>query len=431
MAAVDDTVEEWKVRNLIKKLASYKGNGTNMISLLMSHKCTLGHWSRLLTDEYSQASNIKSRVNKLQVLSAITSTREKLKTYSKMPENGLCIFCGTVTTDDGKEKKLTFTFEPTKPMAVRMYHCDNKFHVDPLQDMVDQKNSYGFIVIDGNGCLFGTLTGNAKHIQHQFSVDLPKKHGRGGQSAVRFSRLRTEARQAFVKKASEAAKQQFIRGNKPTVTGIILAGSANFKEELKKAETFDYRLKKLVLCLVDVSYGGENGFNQAIQLCQDTLEEVKFVKEKRILTAYMSEVARDTGKYCFGVKQTLEAFEQGAIDRFIVWDNLDIDKYHVKNSETGEMDHIFLAPWQAKQDDAFVCKKTKAILEVVEKEPLIEWIAENYKSQNAILELVTDKSTAGLQFVKGFGGIGGMLRYQCAFHDSDDYDDEDGDSDWI
>jgi hypothetical protein len=37
-------------------------------------------------------------------------------------------------------------------------------------------------------------------VLHKFSVDLPKKHGRGGQSALRFARLRLEKRQNYVTK---------------------------------------------------------------------------------------------------------------------------------------------------------------------------------------------------------------------------------------
>jgi peptide chain release factor subunit 1 len=42
------------------------------------------------------------------------------------------------------------------------------------------------------------------------------------------------------------------------------------------------------------------------------------------------------------------------------------------------------------------------------------------------LEFVTNKSQEGAQFVKGFGGIGGLLRYKVdfasmAFDDDDDY----------
>lgn len=35
----------------------------------------------MLADEYGTASNIKSRVNRLSVLSAITSTQQRLKLY--------------------------------------------------------------------------------------------------------------------------------------------------------------------------------------------------------------------------------------------------------------------------------------------------------------------------------------------------------------
>lgn len=60
------------------------------------------------------ASNIKSRVNRLSVLAAITSTQQRLKLYNRTPPNGLIIYCGTILTDEGKEKKVNFDFEPFK-----------------------------------------------------------------------------------------------------------------------------------------------------------------------------------------------------------------------------------------------------------------------------------------------------------------------------
>jgi peptide chain release factor subunit 1 len=48
-------------------------------------------------------------------------------------------------------------------------------------------------------------------------------------------------------------------------------------------------------------------------------------------------------------------------------------------------------------------------MELVESQPLLEWLANNYKSFGATLEIITDKSQEGSQFVRGFGGIGGML----------------------
>ena len=71
-------------------------------------------------------------------------------------------------------------------------------------------------------CLIGTLQGNNRDVLHKFSVDLPKKHGRGGQSALRFARLRLEKRHNYVRKVAELAVQMFITADKPNVSGLVL-----------------------------------------------------------------------------------------------------------------------------------------------------------------------------------------------------------------
>lgn len=42
-------------------------------------------------------------------------------------------------------------------------------------------------------------------------------------------------------------------------------------------------IQKIVIKTVDVSYGGEAGFNQAIELAAETLGSVKLVQEKKLL----------------------------------------------------------------------------------------------------------------------------------------------------
>ena len=95
-----------------------------------------------------------------------------------------------------------------------------------------------------------------RDVMHKFTVDLPKKHGRGGQSALRFARLRMEKRHNYVRKVAETAVQLFISNDKPNISGMILAGSADFKTELSQSDMFDPRLQGKIIKLVDVSYGG-------------------------------------------------------------------------------------------------------------------------------------------------------------------------------
>ena len=98
-------IEMWKAKKLIKSLQAARGNGTSMISLIMPPNTQIPLIAKMLNDEYGTASNIKSRVNRLSVLGAITSTTQRLKRYNKCPPNGLIIYCGTVVTETGKEKK--------------------------------------------------------------------------------------------------------------------------------------------------------------------------------------------------------------------------------------------------------------------------------------------------------------------------------------
>lgn len=50
---------------------------------------------------------------------------------------------------------------------------------------------------------------------------------------------------------------------------------------------------------------------------------------------YFDEISQDTGKYCFGVEDTLKALEMGAVEILIVYENLDIMRYvlHCQGTE--------------------------------------------------------------------------------------------------
>ncbi|KAL8922576.1 MAG: hypothetical protein Q9208_005079 [Pyrenodesmia sp. 3 TL-2023] len=420
----EKNIEIWKVKKLIKRLEAARGNGTSMISLIIPPKDQISRAAKMLAEEFGTASNIKSRVNRLSVLSAITSTQQRLKLYNKVPPNGLVVYCGEIITSEGKERKINIDFEPFKPINTSLYLCDNKFHTEALSELLESDQKFGFIIMDGNGALFGTLSGNTRDVVHKFSVDLPKKHGRGGQSALRFARLREEKRHNYVRKVAELAVQNFITADKVNVAGLILAGSADFKNDLNQSDMFDNRLQTKVIKVVDVSYGGENGFNQAIELAAETLSNVKFIQEKKLIGKYFEEISQDSGKVCYGVEDTLKALELGAAETLIVYENLEYTRWVLKASTGGE---VILHTSKAQEADRemFMDKETGQEMEVIENGAFLEWLAEKYKDFGANLEFVSDRSSEGNQFVKGFGGIGAMLRYKVNFEQLADFEEED------
>ncbi len=421
-------IEFWRVKKLVENLDSAKGNGTSMVSLIIPAGDQISRYSKMLAEEYGTASNIKSRVNRLSVLAAITSTQQKLKLYTRVPANGLLVYSGTVITDDGKEKKVSMTIEPFRPIKQSLYLCDNKFHTEPLRDLLEDDKKFGFIIMDGNGCLYGTVCGSTRTVLHRFFVDLPKKHGRGGQSAVRFSRLREEKRHHYVRKVCELSVNYFINNEKANVHGLILAGSADFKTVLAQSDMFDMRLKKIILKTVDISYGGDNGFNQAIELSQECLANVKLVEEKKLVAEYFEQISKDTGCYCYGVTDTLRALSVGAVESLIVWENLPEKRYVFRDRETQEEIERVLTPAQCKQRANFE-SATGGELDIVSEELLSEWIVQNYKNFGCRLHFITDRSQEGHQFCKGFGGVGGLLRWKVDFVEIAEAADGDDDFD--
>jgi peptide chain release factor subunit 1 len=277
--------------------------------------------------------------------------------------------------------------------------------------MLESDEKFGFIIVDGSGTLYATVCGSVKEKLGQFSVELPKKHGRGGQSKNRFARIRMERRHNYLRKVAETATQYFITNDRPNVSGLVLAGSAEFKDSLFQSDLFDPRLKAVVMKIVDVAHPGDVGLNQAIDLSSDTLSGVKLVQEKKLVQKFFDEIAMDTQMYCFGINDTLKCLEGGAVETLICFEDLELMRYSVKAPDATEPVYHVLTAQQAATSNLHGGNDGQAQNEV-ESEPFVDWLANNYSKFGCKLELITNKSQEGTQFVKGFGGIGGLLRYK-------------------
>merc|ERR1711874_65180 len=99
----------------------------------------------------------------------------------------------------------------------------------------------------------------------------------------------------------------------------------------------------------------------------------------------------------------------------IVWENITLKRLHVRNPHTGSEQVHFVAPEREMEETLYRCQETGVELELVASENFVDWILENYRNFGAKLEFVSDCSQEGNQFCKGFGGVGGLLRYHVEF----------------
>ena len=83
MSATNTEYEAQMTRRLMKKqlsrLTSVEGNGTSLVSLCIASGSQIILTQKMLTTELGTATNIKSRVNRQSVITAIKSAQHKLK----------------------------------------------------------------------------------------------------------------------------------------------------------------------------------------------------------------------------------------------------------------------------------------------------------------------------------------------------------------
>ena len=192
-----------------------------------------------------------------------------------------------------------------------------------------------------------------------------------------------------------------------------------------------------MIATYDIQYGFEDGLNHAITQAADALANVRFVEEKALITNFFENINLDTGMIVFGVNDTMKALEMSAIDKILLYDEIEITRYEILNPNTGKTNTWYLNEKQAEDPKYFKDAATGVDMEITSQEPLGDWLLVNYQHFGAKIELISDKTQEGFQFVKGFGGIGGTLRYKIDLDEIVDYnkdlggDDFDPDEDFI
>ena len=63
---------------------------------------------------------------------------------------------------------------------------------------------------------------------------------------------------------------------------------------------------------------------------------MKFVQEKRVIGRFFEEIALDTGMITFGVEDTMKALELGALETMMLFENIEIMRYEIKNPVKNE-----------------------------------------------------------------------------------------------
>ncbi len=357
--------ERIKLKKLIKQLKSYRGRHTELVSVYVPPGFELSKIIQSLADEQGTATNIKDQKTSKSVISALERMIRTLKTFDNTPTNGLAIFSGNVSDRDNIQDFQVFWIEPPEPVNLKLYRCDQKFIVDPLEELAANETVYGLVAIDKSEATVGLLIGSTIKVVRSLNSTVPGKFKTGGQSAQRFERIREGAAIEFYKRVADVLIQEFTYMKE--LKGIIVGGPGTTKQNFVDGNYINEQIKAKILGIKDVTYTNAFGLKELSDAAEDILAESEVGEERKIQGEFLRTLGTKPDFATYGVKGITEALNMGAVDKLVLIESMVTDKQLEEFSE----------------------------------------LCDNSRSE---LHLVTDKTPEGVQ-LKGLGGMGAILRY--------------------
>jgi peptide chain release factor subunit 1 len=412
MSSEAETVSEdrrkYEFRKVIEELQEYEGSGTQLVTIYIPEDRQVSDVVQHVTQEHSEAANIKSKQTRTNVQDALTSIKDRLRYYDTYPpENGLVIFSGAVDAGGGQTDMITRALEsPPDPIESFRYHCDSNFLTDPLEGMLEDKGLFGLIVLDRREANVGWLKGKRIEAVKSAQSLVPGKQRKGGQSAQRFARLRLEAIDNFYQEVAGMADELFVP-KRHELDGILVGGPSPTKDEFLDGDYLHHELRDKVLGKFDVSYTDESGLKDLVDAADKVLAEREIMQDKREMEEFFEELhAGELATY--GFEPTRRNLVMGSVDRLLLSEDLrsDVVVYECPNGH-----EEFEVVDQRHKTPEHTCSECGENAEDREREDAIEHLMQIADQRGTETKFISTDFEKGEQLLDAFGGVAGLLRY--------------------
>lgn len=336
--------DKYKVKRLLKEVEGLRGRGTELVSVYVPAGYDLNKIATHIADEQGTATNIKSKQTRDNVISALEKIIQHLKLFPKTPPNGLAIFAGNVSEQEGKQDFQIWSVEPPAPLNQRLYRCDKEFVLEPLREMLDDRETFGLVAMDRREATIALLKGKSIIPMASTESMVPGKFKAGGQSAQRFARNRELAAKEFYNKVGQMIKEQFFEMKE--LRGIIVGGPGPTKYEFVEGNFITQALKDKIIGIKDLSYTDEFGLQELLEKSSDILSEEEVVEEKKLMNKFFNLLAKTEGQASYGKDSCMKLLKMGAVETILIAESIDdkiVDEFMQEAEQVGSNVEIISA----------------------------------------------------------------------------------------
>ena len=401
--------EIYEVKRTLEELSQKRGRGTELVTVYIPPDKQISDVVKHMREELSQSANIKSKQTKKNVQSAIEVITQRMKLFPRPPEKGLVLFVGMIPKGGpGTEKMETYVFEPPEPVQTYIYHCNSEFYLEPLQEILAEKDIYGLAVIDRKEATIAILRGKRIDIIKHLTSGVPGKHKAGGQSQRRFDRLIDLAAHEFKKRIGDHMNDAFL--SIPDLKGVIVGGPGHTKEEFVEGDYLHHEIKQKIITTVDTSYTGEFGIREVMDKSMDVLTEIDVMREKKLVQKFLHELVDENGLASYGEAEVRHNLAIGAVEVLLLSEDLKKKRliYHCPSCK-GKTEKTVKKDFE---DAELVCPTCGERMKTEEGRDLIDDFVDMAEEVGSEVEIISTETEEGMQLLKAFGGIAAILRYR-------------------
>jgi peptide chain release factor subunit 1 len=331
-----------------------------------------------------------------------------MKLFPKPPEKGLVLFVGMIPKGGpGTEKMETYVFEPPEPVQTYIYHCDSQFFLEPLQEIIAEKDVYGLAVIDRKEATIAILRGKRIDIVKHLTSGVPGKHKAGGQSQRRFDRLIELAAHEFLKRIGDHMNEAFL--SLEDLEGVIIGGPGHTKEDFVDGDYLHHEIKQKIITTVDTSYTGDFGIREVIEKSMDVLTEIDIMREKKLVQRFLGELVDDDGLASYGEKQVRQNLQMGAVEVVLLSEELKSERNSYQCPSCGLEEEKTV---KKESEEDIPCPSCDDTMKPSQSKDLIDDFVEMAEEVGSEVEIISTETEEGMQLYRAFGGIGAILRYR-------------------
>lgn len=251
----------------------------------------------------------------------------------------------------------------------------------------EQQAAFGVVAIDGKEAVIAWADGDDVHVCTTLACRNMRRTRRGGQSALRFDRLRDGAESAFIIAVAEAVNTAFApptpESGEKALSGLLLGGPASLKHQLAGSMALAPALKQLICATVDTSCSGRPAVAEILRATSTESTGASDAPARAALARFSVALARgDDDLLLYGLHETVSAVEAHAAAEVLVSSHAHAaTRVPTTAPATGE-EHV----------------------------PLLEWLRDACAVSSAKLHIMQAKTEQAMQFAQ-LGGAAAFLRF--------------------